>query len=96
MLRESKDQKINDNLPKVRIARKLKAEEVTDEIISTLENRHIRGSPQTGRSGLGNGNFRPFKKMPQHERRTAASGQVKNIEAQSGMSISSSVHTKGR
>ena len=82
MLRESKDQKISDNPPEVRTARKWKAEVAADEIISTLEHGDIVGPAQSGRLGLGNGDFRPFRKMSQRERRTAAAGQVQKIEAE--------------
>ena len=82
MLRESRDPKINDNPPEVKTARKWKAEDVADEIISTLEHGDIIGPAQTGRLGLGSGDFRPFKKMSQRERRTAATGQVRKIEAE--------------
>ena len=82
MLRESKDKEIRDNPPDVKSARKWKAEEATDEILSILEQRDIVGSVQTDRVGLGNGDFRPFKKMSRYDRRAAATGQVRKIEAE--------------
>ena len=84
MLRESKDKEIRDNPPDVKSARKWKAEEATDEILSILEQRDIVGSVQTDRVGLGNGDFRPFKKMSRYDRRAAATGQVRKIEAERG------------
>ena len=72
MLSESRDPKISDNPPEVRMARKWKAEDVTGEIISTLEHGDIIGPAQTGRLGLGSGDFRPFRNLSQQERRTAA------------------------
>ena len=82
MLRESRDQEISDKPPEVRSARKWKAEDATDEIISSLEHGDIVGPAQTDRLGLGNGDFRPFRKMSQRDRRIAAAGQVRKIEAE--------------
>ena len=82
MLRESRDQRISTDPPDVRTARKWQAESATSDIISSLEHRDIVGSTQTGRAGLGNGDFRPFRQMPQRDRRTAAAGQVRKIEAE--------------
>ena len=82
MLRGSKDQEISDNPPDVRTARKWKAEVATDEIISSLEHADIVGSTQTARLGLGNGDFKPFRKMSHRDRRKAAAGQVRKIEAE--------------
>ena len=36
----------------------------------------------TARLGLGNGDFRPFRKMSQRDRRKAAVGQVRKMEAE--------------
>lgn len=82
MLRESKDQEISGNPPDVRTARKWQAEVATDEIISTLEHRDMIGATQTDRLGLGNGDFRPFKQMSQRDRRIAAAGKVRQMEAE--------------
>ena len=82
MLRESRDQEISDRPPDVRTARKWKAEVATDEIISSLEHGDIVGPAQPDRSGLGNGDFRPFRKMSQRDRRKAAVGQVRKMEAE--------------
>ena len=82
MLRKSRDQEISDKSPEVKTVRKWKAEDATDEIISSLEHGDIVGPAQTDRSGLGNGDFRPFKKMSQRDRRAAAAGQVRKIEAE--------------
>ena len=54
------------------MARKWKAEDVTGEIISTLEHGDIIGQAQTGMLGLGSGNFRPVRNPSQQEGRTAA------------------------
>ena len=82
MLRESRDQEISDRPPAVRTARKWKAEVATDEIISSLEHGDIVGPAQPGRLGLGNGDFRPFREMSQRDRRIAAVGQVRKMEAE--------------
>ena len=82
MLRESRDQEISDRPPDVRTARKWKAELATDEIISSLEHGDIVGPAQPDRLGLGNGDFRPFRKMSQRDRRKAAVGQVRKMEAE--------------
>ena len=82
MLRESRDQEISDRPPDVRTARKWKAEVATDEIISSLEHGDIVGPAQPDRLGLGNGDFRPFRKMSQRDRRKAAVGQVRKMEAE--------------
>ena len=65
---------------------------MTDKIISTLKHGVIISLAQTGRLGLGNGDFRPFRKISQCERRTAAAGQVWKY----GKSPSSNAHTKDR
>ena len=65
MLRESRDQDISGKPPAVRTARKWKVEVATDEIISSLEHDDIVGPAQPDRLGLGNGDFRPFRKMSQ-------------------------------
>ena len=67
MLRESRDQEISDRPPDVRTARKWKADVATDEIISSLEHGDIVGPAQPDRLGLGNGDFRPFRKMFQRD-----------------------------
>ena len=81
MLREAKDQKIREQPPRVRTARKWNAESSTDEIISSLEHKDVVGAVQTDRLGLGNGDFRPFKKMSSRDRRSAVADQVRSIEA---------------
>ena len=82
MLRESRDQEISDRPPDVRAARQWKVEFATDEIISSLEHGDIVGPAQPDRLGLGNGDFRPFRKMSQRDRRKAAVGQVRKMEAE--------------
>ena len=82
MLRESGDQEISGKPPDVNTARKWKAEDATDEHISSLEHGDIVGPAQSDRSGLGNGDFRPFRKMSQRDRRKAAAGQVRKMEAE--------------
>ena len=82
MLRESRDKEISDNPPDVHSARKWKAEEATNKIISSLEHRDVVGSLQTDRAELGIGNFRHFKKMSHRDRRKAATEQVRKIEAE--------------
>ena len=82
MMRESRDQEISDRPPDVKTARKWKAEVATDEIISSLEHGDIVGPAQPDRLGLGNGDFRPFRKMSQRDRRKAAVGQVRKMEAE--------------
>ena len=82
MLRESRDQEISDRPPDVRTARKWKAEVATDEIISSLEHGDIVGPAQPDRLGLGNGDFRPFRKMSQRDRKKAVVGQVRKMEAE--------------
>ena len=82
MLRESRDQEISDRPPDVRTARKWKAEVATDEIISSLEHGDIVGPAQPDRLGLSNGDFMPFRKMSQRDRRKAAVGQVRKMEAE--------------
>ena len=82
MLRGSKDQEVSDNPPDVRTARKWKAEVATDEIISSLEHADIVGSTQTSRLGLGNGDFKPFRKMSHRDRRKAEAGQLRKNEAE--------------
>ena len=82
MLRESRDKEISNNPPDVKSARKWKAEEATNEIISALEHKDIVGSIQTDRAGLGLGNFRPFNKMSHRDRRKSATAQVRTIEAE--------------
>ena len=82
MLRELRDQEISDRPPDVRTARKWKVEAATDEIISSLEHGDIVGPAQPDRLGLGNGYFRPFRKMSHRDRRKAAVGQVRKMEAE--------------
>ena len=82
MLRESRDQEISDRPRYVRTARKWKAEVATDEIISSLEHVDIVSQAQPDRLGPGNGDFRPFRKMSQRDRRKAAVGQVRKMEAE--------------
>ena len=41
------------------------------------------GASQPDRKGLGNGDFRPFKQMSRKDRRTAATAQLRKIEAES-------------
>ena len=82
MLRESRDQEISSKPPGVRTARKWKAEVATDEIISSLEYGSIASSAQPDRLGLGNGDFRRFRKTSQWDTRKAAAGKVQKMEAE--------------
>ena len=82
MLRESKDHSIRELPPKVRTARKWKAEEETDRVVRVLEHKDIVGYTQCGRMGLGNSSFKPFNKMMQKERRDTVTAQVKMQEAE--------------
>ena len=77
-LRESRDHETSDRPPDVRTVRKWKAEVATDEIISSLEHGNIVSPAQPDRLGLGYGDFRPFRKMSQQDRRKPAAGQVRS------------------
>ena len=76
MLRESRNKKISNNPPNVKSARKWKAEEATNEIISALGHGDIIGFIQTNRAGLGHSNFRPFNKMSHGDKRKTATEQM--------------------
>ena len=82
MLTESRDQEISDRPPDVKTARKWKAVVATDEIISSLEHGDIVGPAQHDRLGLGNGDFRPFRKMSPQDRKKAAVGQMRKMKAE--------------
>lgn len=82
MLRESRDKEISDKPPEVTTARKWKAEDETERIISSLEHGDMVGPAQTGRLGLGKGDFRPFRSMSQRDRRAAVAEQVRKTEAE--------------
>ena len=82
MLRESSGQEISGKPPDVRTVRKWKVEVATDEIISSLEHGNIVSPAHPDRLGLGNGDFRPFRKMSQQDRRKPAVGQVRKMEAE--------------
>ena len=82
MLKESRDQEIRDRPPDVKTVRTWKTEVASDEIISSLEHGDIVGPAQPDRLGPGNGDFRPFRKMSQRDRRKAAGGQVRKMEAE--------------
>ena len=66
----------------VRTARKWKVEVATDEIMFSLEHGDMVGPAQPDRLGLGNGDFRPFRKLSQRDRKQAAAGQVQKMEAE--------------
>ena len=84
MLRESRDHEIRDDPPEVRTARKWKAEEATDEILSALKQRDIVGAVQGSdtKAGVGCNPFKPFCSMNQKERRKAATELVTTLEAE--------------
>ena len=82
MLRDSRDPEIHDNPPDVVTAKKWKAEEETDKIISDLKHRDIVGAVQNDRRGIGSDPFKPFSSMNEKERRTAVSSRVKDLEAE--------------
>ena len=82
MLRESNDASIRQLPPRVRTARKWKAEEETDRAVAVMEHKDIVGYTQCGRAGLGSTSFKPFSKMNQKERRLAVTDQVKHQEAE--------------
>ena len=71
MLRESNDPEFSTDPPTVRTARKWKAEDKVDDIISSLKHRDIVGAVQSGRAGLGSNPFKPFSAMNKRERREA-------------------------
>ena len=81
MLRESDDPMIRDNPPDVNTAKKWKAEDETDSIISVLKHRDIIGSVQSDRKGLGSDPFKPFSAMTKRERRAAVSSVVNETES---------------
>ena len=81
MLRDSSDPVIRNNPPDVKTARKWKAEEETDLLISTLKHRDIVGAVQTNRKGIGSDPFKPFSSMTRKERREAVTSELKNTEA---------------
>ena len=76
MLRESRNKKISNNPPNVKSARKWKAEEATNDIISALGHGDFIGFIQTNRAGLGHSNFRPFNKTSHGDKRKTATEQV--------------------
>ena len=82
MLRESKDEEVRSNPPDVRTARKWKAEEETDNIVSALEHRDIVGAGQCDKKGIGYNPFKPFTQMKPQDRRKAATGLVVTMEAE--------------
>lgn len=82
MLKESRDNKIRENPPVVRTARKWVAEEEVEKALLNLEHRDIVGSAQNDRSGLGVNKFKPFSTMTRRERRRAVGDEVKDKEAE--------------
>ena len=70
MLRESRDEVIHSDPPNIRTARKWKAEDATDEIISSLNHRDIVGAVQGAnlKERAGCKPFKPFSTMTQKER----------------------------
>ena len=83
MLRESKDPEISIDPPTVKTARKWKAEDEVDDIISSLKHRDIVGAVQSGRAGLGCNPFKPFSAMNKRERREVSNSVVKQRETES-------------
>ena len=71
ILRESRDGEVRSNPPEVQTARKWKAEEETNKIITALEHRDVVGAVQDDRKGLGYNLFKPFSQMGPRERRDA-------------------------
>ena len=80
MLRESRDGEVKSNPPDVRTARKWKAEDETNNIITHLEHRDIVGAGQCDRRGIGYNPFKPFSQMVPRERREAVTSQVQEME----------------
>ena len=80
MLKESRDQDISGKPPDVRTARKWKTEVAL--MRSSLRWSMATSSVQPDRLGLGYGDFRPFRKMSERDRRKAAVGQVRKMEAE--------------
>ena len=80
MLRESSDGEVRSNPPEVQTARKWKAEEETNKIITALEHRDVVGAVQDDRKGLGYNPFKPFCQMEPRERRDAVTDQVRKSE----------------
>ena len=69
MLREPRNKKISNNPPNVKSARKWKAEEATNDIISALGHGDIIGFIQTNRAGLGLCTFRLFNTMSHRDKK---------------------------
>ena len=82
MLRDSSNPKIRESLPDVITARKWKAEEETDRLLSTLKHRDIVGAIQTDRRGIGADPFKPFSTLTRKERRDAVSSELMVTEAE--------------
>ena len=82
MLRDSSNPKIRESLPDVITARKWKAEEETDRLLSTLKHRDIVGAIQTDRRGIDADPFKPFSTMTRKERRDAVSSELMVTEAE--------------
>lgn len=80
MLKDSKDDTIRSDPPKVKTARKWNAEFETEDIISELQHRDIVGASQDDRAGLGKNPFKPFSTMRGAEKRNAICATVKKRE----------------
>ena len=80
MLRFSNDPEIKDNPPEVRIGRKWRPEEATDNVICILNHADIVGASQDTRQGVGMQNFRPFCTSSQRQRRDAVVREIRKEE----------------
>ncbi|XP_041453149.1 uncharacterized protein LOC121406194 [Lytechinus variegatus] len=86
MMRESKDQTIEDSRPPIRTGSKWKAEEATDEAVAMAKWKEMRGAVQVGRSGIG---YRPgmrwYSKQGRKGRRDLVVEAVKEKEEECRM-----------
>ena len=82
MLRDSHDQIINSDPPRLNTLMQWSAEEATDKAITALHHRDIVGSVCSNSRGLGFGTFTPSYNMCTQERRKAVVSEVKSTEAE--------------